>query len=302
MRFIIYILSIFILFSCNTSKSIIKEKDNVINIDTIIKVQNIKFDTTSFDIDNDGIIDSEDKCPNESGPYSNFGCPEVLALVREEIKSGGDRKPASDGGIEIIKDEPVKPKKVIKVVDKTSVVNDNPNFGLVAHSVPEKMEVGKTYTVKLRISKENNKLQLINGNGVPIADANIDSKITIASIRVEPVMSAKLITDSSKMLIQSASTLIQDIEKEGFTEWEWRLTPIKGGDIFLKIMVSVIVKSENETITKDIPVYDEVVVVKSNYIFTIKNFIKEYWQWLMTTIVIPFIIWFYNKKKEKEKL
>jgi hypothetical protein len=113
-------------------------------------------------------------------------------------------------------------------------------------------------------------------------------------------MSAKLIADSSKMIIQSTSTLIQDIEKEGFTEWEWRLTPTKGGDIFLKIMVSVIVESENGTITKDIPVYDEVVIVKSNYIFSIKLFIKEYWQWLTTTIVIPFIVWFYNRRKKKK--
>lgn len=266
------------------------------NIDSTLKVENIKLDT--IDIDNDGIIDSEDKCPSEPGSYVNFGCPEVLAL---EIKSDG-RSPSSEGGIEIVKEEPNSSKKVIKVIDKTSPMVDDTkqNLGLVAYSVPDKMQVGKTYTVKLRISKENNKVQLINGNGVSIAEANIDSKITIASIRVEPIMSAKLISDSSKMLIQSTSTLVQDIEKEGFTEWEWRLTPIKGGDIFIKIMVSVIVKSDEETITKDIPVYDEVVVVKSNYIFTIKGFINEYWQWIMTTIIIPFIVWFYNKRKKKK--
>jgi hypothetical protein len=301
MRLIIYILSIFILFSCNTPKSAIKEKEKL-DIDSTLKVQNVKLDTIPSDIDNDGIVDSEDRCPEERGPYSNFGCPEVLALIKDEIikKDDRDRNPASESGIEIVKEEPTKPKKVIKVLDKTNVVNDNPNLGLVAHSVPEKMEVGKTYTVKLRISKENNKIQLINGNGVSIADANVDSKITIASIRVEPVMSARLIADSSKMTIQSTSTLIQDIEKEGFTEWEWRLTPTKGGDIFLKIMVSVIVESENGTITKDIPVYDEVVVVKSNYIFSVKLFIKEYWQWITTTIIIPFVVWFYNRRKKKK--
>ena len=301
MRSIFYILTIIFLFSCNTSKNVINKDNNLVFIDSTLKVEITKIDTTStLDIDNDGIVDSEDRCPNEPGPYANFGCPEVLALVREESQSNIGRKPSSESGIEIVKEES-KPKKVIKVIDKTNVI-DNPNLGLVAYSVPDKMEVGKTYSVKLRISKENNKIQLINGNGVPITDVNVDSKVTIASIRVEPVMSARLISDSSKMLIQTTSTLIQDIEKEGFTEWQWRLTPIKGGDIFLKIMVSVIVESENGNITKDIPVYDEVVVVKSNYIFTIKGFINEYWQWLMTTIIIPFVIWFYNsRKKKKEK-
>lgn len=292
MRYLIYILSVFILFSCKTSNSVIKEKEDI-NIDSTLKVKNI--DTLYSDIDNDGVVDYEDKCPYESGPYSNFGCPEVLA----NIKTERDKIIAKESGIELVKEKPKK-KTVIKVIDKTTDIIDKPNIGLVAHSVPSKMRVGETYTVKLRISKENNKIQLINGNGVSISDANIDSKITIASIRVEPVMSAKLISDSSKMSIQSTSTFIQDIEKEGFTEWTWRLTPIKGGDIFIKIMVSVIVESENKTITKDIPVYDEVVIVKSNYIFTIKGFIKEYWQWIMTTIIIPFIVWFYNRKKKKK--
>ena len=118
MKFIIYILSIFILFSCNTPKSAIKEKDNV-NIDSTLKVQNINLDTIPSDIDGDNIVDSEDRCPYEVGPYSNFGCPEVLALIKDEIikKDDRDRNPASEGGIEIIKEEPTKSKKVIKVLD-----------------------------------------------------------------------------------------------------------------------------------------------------------------------------------------
>lgn len=277
MRYIIYILSIFILFSCNTTKSIVKEKEDVV-IDTTLKVQNIN-DTT--------ILDSIKEDP-------------IVLAIEREVRVVEPEKKIDNSGIELVKEEPKK-KRTIKVVDKTSTIVESSNLGLVAHSVPEKMQVGKTYTVRLRISKENNKIQLINGNGVSIADANVDSRITIASIRVEPVMSAKLISDSSKMVIQSTSTLIQDIEEKGFTEWEWRLTPTKGGDIFLKIMVSVIVKSESGTITKDIPVYNEVLVVKSNYIFSIKLFIKEYWQWIMTTVIIPFIVWFYNRKKKRKK-
>lgn len=296
-------MSTFILFSCGTTKSVIEEKGKKLDIDSIIKVNNVKLDTISTDFDNDGIVDSEDRCPNEPGSYANFGCPEVLALEKSEgdPNKNSNRNPASEGGVEIVREEPSKPKKTIKVIDKTVIVNNDPSLGLVAYSVPDKMQVGKTYSVKLRISKENNKLELINGNGVPIANANIDSKITIASLRVEPVMSAKLLSDSSKMLIQSTSTLIQDIEKEGFTEWEWRLTPIKGGDIFLKIMVSVVTASEDGKVTKDIPVYDDIINVKSNVVFTIEGFIKQYWQWIMTTIIIPFIVWFYNRKKKKEK-
>ena len=199
MKYLIYIF-ILILSSCNTPRSVVEDKEDI-STDTL-KVRNIT-DSTILD-------------PIKEDPI-------VLAVEREVIDP---EKKIDNNGVELVKEEPKK-KRIIKVIDKTtttSISDNKPNIGLVAHSVPSKMRVGETYTVKLRISKENNKIQLINGNGVSIADDNIDSKITIASIRVEPVMSAKLISDSSKMIIQSTSTFIQDIEKEGFTEWTWRLT------------------------------------------------------------------------------
>ena len=295
MKTIIYILLALSFFSCNTTKSVVNKKSN----NDSLKVE-VQLDTIPMiiDTDGDGVYDDKDECLDRPGSIENNGCPEVSAIeVESYIKKAEDIK-YKENNIELIKQKAKN--KSIKVIDKTRIIDDQ-SLGLVAHSVPNEMKVGKIYTVKLRISKDNNKIQLINGNGVSISENEVDSKVTIASIRVEPVMSAKLLSDSSKMLIQSTSTLIQNIDKDGFTEWQWRVTPIKGGDILLKIVVNVIVESDNGSISKDIPVYDEVVVVKSNYIFTFKKFINEYWQWLMTTIIIPLIIWFYNRKKKKKK-
>lgn len=276
MRFLIIILSLFLITSCGSLKNSTEVKPLKINQIDSSKV--VLIDTLILDT-----------IPIRTEPvYIEPDRLEVNRKVSNEEKA--IRKPKSIDNIE---------KSNHEIIDNTINIDIKPSLGLVAHSVPKIMQVGKTYTVKLRISKERNKAQLIDGNGIPISDVRFDSKITISSIRVEPVMSAKLISDSSKMIIQSTSTLIQDIEKEGFTEWEWRLTPIKGGDIFLKIMVSVIV--EDNKIIKDIPVYNDVVSVKSNISFTIKGFLNEYWQWLMTTIIIPLVVWFYNKKRKKDK-
>ena len=46
---------------------------------------------------------------------------------------------------------------------------------------------------------------------------------------------------------------------------------------------------------------DKNVEIKSNIFFDIKNWISNYWQWLITTIIIPFVIWFYKKKNEEKK-
>ena len=37
------------------------------------------------DTDEDGVNDEEDKCPNEAGPASNFGCPVIAQAVIDKI-------------------------------------------------------------------------------------------------------------------------------------------------------------------------------------------------------------------------
>jgi hypothetical protein len=163
------------------------------------------------------------------------------------------------------------------------------------------MKVGNVYTIKLRISKENNKVQLVSGDrGIIISDTTINSDVTIESIRVESIMSAQLISEKDIFEITSSSTEFQNIESTGYTEWEWLVKPLKGGDNYLKLIVKVRVVDNGQEFYKDITVFDKKIDIKSNAVFTIKGFIDEYWQWLMTTIIIPLIIWFYNKKKKKK--
>ena len=314
MKNLLYISFILFISSCgllnrvnNGSKMVTK----VINIDTVYVDDSTKVGQVDIEEVMDYSVKGKSKNKKESifihrkvilykkQTFTNVEEDSVILLKSEEVKdsdgdgmvdSGVNRKPSNDGSI--IKDD--------RVEDKTTNNQlDNPELGIVAYSVPKEMQVGKTYTVKLRISKEKNKVQLIRGDGIPIADIKVDSRIIISSIRVEPVMSAKLLTDSSKMIIQPVSTETQDIEKQGFTEWAWRLTPIKGGDVLLRIVVNIKQKVDGDVILKDIPVYDEVVSIKSNVVFSVGGFISQYWQWIMTTIIIPLVVWFYNKKKSK---
>jgi hypothetical protein len=197
----------------------------------------------------------------------------------------------------------VEEKVKVKLVDNTTTKDiTNESVGIMAYSKPKQMVVGKSYTIKLRISKEKNKIQLISGDrNIPINDVNIDSKVFIESIRVEPIMSASLLSEEGKFLITPVSTETQNIENKGYTEWQWRITPLKGGYNFLKLVVKVRICNENGVFYKDITVFDKNIKVKSNFIFSIKNWISTHWQWLISTIFIPLIVWFYKKKK-KEKI
>jgi hypothetical protein len=281
MKNFIYILFIIILNSCVTSKEVNngdgslkpdseKNKKDTIFIDSsfvnpIIKIkENI--------IDENQIVVNEKQNP-----------PKVEVDKKENTKT--------------------KDKIKVEVVDNTTLDDiTNESVGIMAYSTPEQMVVGKSYTIKLRISKEKNKIQLVSGDrNIPINDINTNSKVVIESIRVEPIMSANLISEDGKFIIKSASTETQNIEEKGYTEWEWRITPLKSGQNFLKLVVKVRIINENGDFYKDITVFDKNVEVKSNVVFSVKTWLSNYWQWLITTIIIPFIIWFYKKKSEEKK-
>lgn len=272
------------------------------------KFDNNQIDSTMVikipqDTDGDGLTDEEDKCPLEFGLVDNSGCPVVVANY-EKIESNPIRKIEQQKQVENPK---TIVKKNIKVEDKTSQIIDNQlteniTPGTMAYSVPEEMKVGNTYNIKLRISKDNNKIQLINGDrDITISDTSIKSIVTIESIRVEPIMSAQLVSDEKSFEIKSLSTEVQNIEESGYTEWQWLIKPLKGGENFLKLVVKVRVKEDGQEFYKDITVFDKKIPVKSNTIFTVKSFLSQYWQWIMTTIIIPLIIWFYKKRSEDKK-
>jgi hypothetical protein len=276
MKYFIYILFLLILQSCVTSKEL--------PTSVVIERESIEIDTNFIDssfVEQDTII------------------REVMLINQDSVVNQIKIKPKVEKEESIKKEDKVK----VEVDDKTTLDDiTNESVGIMAYSTPTQMTVGKSYTIKLRISKEKNKIQLITGDrNIPINDITIDSKVIIESIRVEPIMSANLISEEGKFTITPASTETQNIEDKGYTEWAWRIVPLKGGQNFLKLVVKVRIINENGEFFKDITVFDKNIEVKSNVVFSVKTWISNYWQWLITTIIIPFIVWFYKKKSEKKK-
>jgi hypothetical protein len=276
MKYFIYILFLLILQSCVTSKEL--------PTSVVIERESIEIDTNFIDssfVEQDTII-REVMLINQNSVVNQI---KIKTKVEKE---------------EIIKKED---KVKVEVDDKTTLDDiTNESVGIMAYSTPTQMTVGKSYTIKLRISKEKNKIQLVSGDrNIPINDITIDSKVIIESIRVEPIMSANLISEEGKFTITPSSTETQNIEDKGYTEWAWRIVPLKGGQNFLKLVVKVRIINENGEFFKDITVFDKNIEVKSNVVFSVKTWISNYWQWLVTTIIIPFIVWFYKKKSEKKK-
>jgi hypothetical protein len=178
---------------------------------------------------------------------------------------------------------------VITKIDNRTSSNTN-RGGQVVYKIPNEMTVRSTYQVIVRISKST----------VHIYE-NLNGNVSTTTIPTTKTMEVKLIdsnpSDNKMFDIVNNNNGVQLVENnEEYTQWTWDITPLRKGKSKLKIVISII----KDGITKE-RVYEDSVIVKSDISKSIPFFIASYWKWIISTLVLPFIIWFFNKRKNNKK-
>ena len=164
--------------------------------------------------------------------------------------------------------------------------------GRILFNPPEEMKVGVKEKVEVRITKTltEDLSKGLKGSGKP----------QIEQIRVGTFMKVRLMGDNFD--IKPLSNEEQIVAGEGFTQWEWDVVPLKSGIQYLILGVTVRLKLPNGAEEKkDYPVFDRRIEVKVNLPYTINKFIKSYWQWIITAVLLPIIGWFANKWRKSRK-
>ncbi len=180
------------------------------------------------------------------------------------------------------------PTKIIHVNNST-VSTKSTNMGHVAYKIPTEMKVRNTYQVIVRISKSTATIY-----------ENMNGEVKTTTIPITETMEVKLIDpspDDRKMFDviadNDATQLVEN--NESVTQWSWNVTPIRTGQAHLKVMIAVITDGNRKE-----TVYQDVVNVDTNLGKQIPFFFGKYWQWMLSTLIIPFGVWFYNRKKKDD--
>jgi len=187
--------------------------------------------------------------------------------------------------------------ETIKIVEvkNTRVIKNTSNLseGRIVYKIPEKMKVRSTYRVLVRISKSKSTVSIYD---------SLQGTVITSHIPITETMEVKLMDLSPKDnrafdIEDNNNGSVQIIENgDTYTEWSWGVTPIRSGKSKLEIVISII-RNGNR---KDI-VYEDIVEVEMDAVTQILFFLKKYWLELMTSIAIPFIVWVYKNRKEKQK-
>jgi hypothetical protein len=273
-------------FSCKPVQSL---SDNVPGSTPIVSDEK---SVRIYDYDQDGVPDKYDKCPDVRGSIENMGCPDIEERESIIVKSLPDIEKQNELTLSPEKQNKLRKNKKVeqKQINKEKVITQTKKEirprGLIAYSVPNEMQVGEEYSVKVRISKQNDKTVLLVGDReIPISD-NLE-EVKVESITVSPVMSASLLSSKKDFEITSLSTEIQNIDDEGYTEWAWSVSPLQGGENNLKLNVKIRIKEDGNDYYKDITVFERKIKVKSNLGSSIKDFVFNNWEWFMGAIFIP---------------
>lgn len=183
---------------------------------------------------------------------------------------------------------------IINYVDTTKLLDKG--FGTIAYNVPQKFVVNEYSTIKLRISKSKEIQSVIVGDrNIPIVGTNSDDDIILETIQVDSIMTATLYTDDGLFEVSMVNkNEKQSLSEFGYTEWVWRVRPLKSGNHYIKMLITIS--------GRDIVVYEKSIPVESNWKFSFSNWFSKWWQAITATIItpilIPFFIWLYKKRKK----
>ena len=153
---------------------------------------------------------------------------------------------------------------------------DQLSVGQILFNPPEVMKVGIKERVEVRISQDiqEDLTKRLKGRGLP----------RVEEIIVGSVMKVRLSGDAFKIV--SFSDAVQFIGTSGYTQWEWDVTPIRSGNKFMHLSLSVSVYLDNYgEKKKSLPVMDKAINVEVNFPWSFCNFINNNWQWIAGTII-----------------
>lgn len=155
-------------------------------------------------------------------------------------------------------------------------------IGEVVYKIPDTMIYGKSYQILVRIAK----------NKDTAIYTKITGKVAQSNIKVSSKMDVNLKTYDSAFSITSIGNTMQLIDDE-YTEWQFNVVPLKDGTNVLILVVSV-VEGDN---SKDM-VYNDSVYVKTDMVKVAEGFWRKYWQYFLSTFIIPIFVFFYKRNKK----
>jgi hypothetical protein len=172
--------------------------------------------------------------------------------------------------------------------DRLQQAVDGLPLGDVVFQHPAEMQLRKQETVQVRISQDQ-KTDLLRGlpaNGITERDQIKISTSMKVRLSGDPNFEIRPLTDEEQL-----------VTKKNYTEWSFTVLPLRKGNWPLHLVVTAVIRTPWGTEkSKDYPVKDEFVLVRVTPFHVIEYFVGDNWQWILTAILIPLVVWAWKRR------
>lgn len=166
-------------------------------------------------------------------------------------------------------------------------------IGNIAFNNPEYLTVGEPSIIEVRLTR--NREINIDSDFLGTGDVTVDSLELTRRVRVQ------LVSIHDDLIIESRGEEEQALDDESFTVWTWAVTAQSAGMKKMEIMIGIAnVNDLDPTLPRFMPSRSFEINVKANLRYSVLNFLKSYWQWLLSTILIPLLMWTVNIKLKRD--
>jgi hypothetical protein len=116
-------------------------------------------------------------------------------------------------------------------------------------------------------------------------------------------MRARLVDMSSRkdpsFIIEAMGEEIQSLSSSKEAYWNWKIEPLKQGEHKLKLSIQVIQSDDDKVNLAPRDITVTIFAQKVSVLTKVGNFFSDYWQWIITGILLPvFIAWLTTRLKQ----
>ncbi len=90
----------------------------------------------------------------------------------------------------------------------------------------------------------------------------------------------------------------QAVSKNHRTEWQWEIHPKEEGRHRLNLTLTALLDIDGQSTPRTIRTFSKMIEVNVTTSQTVVSFIKNNWQWLWATVLVPIAGWLWEKKEK----
>ena len=175
----------------------------------------------------------------------------------------------------------------------TQPKDTNISIGVVFYQVPDTMIVFNKYPVRVRISKEK-KVEVIT-EGLDSKNGEVVASNVAISQKMEVTLKDESPDNDPSFIISQINNDQQIVDNDGYTEWIFNVQPVKHGNKKLNLVISIVKNDAKKQI-----VYTDNIVVKESIKGEVKTFWEKYWQYIISTFLLPLFYFIWKRFSKKD--